>query len=236
MNKPTPAAEAARLTNRSIRSFVVRNGRLTAAQERAIDTLAGHWCLPYTETTIAPQAVFGRTAPLWLEVGFGNADNLLALASRHPDTDFIGVEVHAPGIGQALLGIQEQGLANLRLIQHDAVEVLETMLPEGSLERLLLLFPDPWHKKRHHKRRIVQEDFIRAACRCLASGASLHAATDWPDYAAWMREHLDSVPELQFIGELDPQTDPRIERTETRFERRGQRLGHPVADLLYQRR
>lgn len=232
---PDEAEEPARMTRRSIRSFVIRNGRLTGAQGEALERLLPTFGLPFVETPIDPEAVFGRRASLWLEIGFGNGDALVAMAAARPDVDFIGCEVHAPGVGHALIGIESQGLSNVRIIQHDAMEVLERMLAPASLTRVLLFFPDPWHKKRHHKRRIVQREFLDTVARALATGGVLHCATDWADYATWMLEHLE--PDRRFRNLAGPgRLSPRPAwRTSTRFERRGERLGHEVADLLHER-
>jgi len=238
---PEPADSATesgemRLTRRSIRSFVIRNGRLTGAQGEALERLLPRFGLPFSERAIVPAEVFGRQAPLWLEIGFGNGDALLDMAAARPDVDFLGCEVHAPGVGHALLGVEERGLSNVRVIQHDAMEVLERMLAPAALERVLLFFPDPWHKKRHHKRRIVQQEFLDAVARALAPDGLLHCATDWADYAQWMLEQIE--PDARFANVAGPgQVSPRPAwRTSTRFERRGERLGHEVADLLYTRR
>jgi len=170
-----------------------------------------------------------------MEIGFGNGDALLDMASRYPEVNLLGVEVHSPGIGRALMGIEARGLRNVRLIQHDAVEVLQTMLAPRSLARLLLFFPDPWHKKRHHKRRIVQSDFVELVATRLLQDGLLHCATDWADYASWMLELLNTSE--RFTNESAEQgfvARPAWRMT-TRFERRGKNLGHEVYDLLYTR-
>lgn len=225
-----------RLTSRSIRSFVIRTGRLTAAQASAVERLMPTLGLPYTTTPIDPARVYGRNAPLWLEIGFGNGDALRHMARTYPHVNFLGVEVHTPGIGHLLLGLEEEGLTNVRIVQHDAMEVLEHMLAVAAVARVLLYFPDPWRKKRHFKRRIVQPDFIAAVERVLEDGGLLHCATDWADYAEWMVEHLNAAACLE---NLSPDGDyvARPEwRAHTRFERRGERLGHDVRDLLLRRR
>ena len=230
------APEAARLTRRSIRSFVIRNGRLTGAQGEALERLLPRFGLPFVEEPLEPEAVFGRRAPLHLEIGFGNGDALVDMAGARPDVDFIGCEVHAPGVGHALIALEERGLENVRIVQHDAMEVLERMLAPAALDRVLLFFPDPWHKKRHHKRRIVQREFLDAVARALAPGGLLHCATDWADYATWMLEHIEPDTRFENVAGAG-RTSPRPAwRTSTRFERRGERLGHEVADLLYTRR
>jgi tRNA (guanine-N7-)-methyltransferase len=220
---------------RGIRSFVVRAGRMTAAQERAWLEL---WPRYGVETGAMPldlAAVFGRRAPLTLEIGFGNGESLLALAAAHPDRDYLGLEVHRPGVGHLMLRAAELGLTNLRAVCRDAVEVLEQCIPAGSLDEVLLYFPDPWPKKRHHKRRIVQPDFVALVASRLRLGGVLRMATDWEPYASQMLEvasgcaHLcNDSPEGHFV--------PRpASRPVTRFERRGQRLGHGVWDLAFTR-
>jgi len=224
------------LTSRSIRSFVIRNGRLTEAQQEAIDQLLPKYGIPFEDKITDFNQCFGRTADTWIEIGFGNGDALLHMAEQHPEVNIIGCEVHAPGVGHALLGIQARGLSNVRIIQHDAMEVLQRMVGEQALARVLLFFPDPWHKKRHHKRRIVQDEFVKTVSSRLRSGGYLHCATDVSDYADWMLEHLQPAEQL-----INESTDQRFVeqpswRINTRFERRGQRLGHDVFDLLYRRR
>jgi tRNA (guanine-N7-)-methyltransferase len=208
----------AALKRREIRSFVVRGGRLTSAQQRALDE---YWPLYGVDAGNDPldlAALFGRDAPRTLEIGFGNGDNLALLAAAHPDTDFIGAEVHPPGVGHLLLKAAAAQLRNLRIVQHDAVELLRDRIAPGSLDSILVLFPDPWHKKRHHKRRLVNRAFAELACSRLRTGGTLQLATDWTPYAEWMLEELATVP-----GRA------------TRFEQRGERLGHAVHDLCYQR-
>jgi len=213
----------------------VRNGRMTPAQSDAIERLSGEFVLPYQTSLINLTEVFGNDAPVCLEIGFGNGDALLQMAKSEPDWNFLGVEVHSPGIGHALLGIEADSLSNVRLIQHDALEVLEEMIGDARLARVLLFFPDPWHKKRHHKRRIVQQDFQDAVARTLAADGILHCATDWAEYATWMHERLDS--DERYVNQAGPgEASPRPDwRPVTRFERRGTRLGHEVADLIYRR-
>lgn len=222
-----------RLTSRSIRSFVVRNGRTTAAQTDALKRLLPKFGLPYSDSATNLAKAFGRDAPVWLEIGFGNGDVLVSMGSNNPDINVLGAEVHESGIGHALIGVEQHSLSNVRLIQHDAMEILENMLPPASLDKVLLLFPDPWHKKRHHKRRIVQEDFLNAVARTLKPGGILHCATDWAEYGDWMIERLEK--DARFSNCAGPaQGSPRPEwRPVTRFEKRGHRLGHSVIDLLY---
>lgn len=221
-------------TRRPIRSFVLRGGRITRAQRRALDELLARWGLPFVLAPLDLDAAFGRRAPRVLEIGFGNGATLVELAARSPQVDFIGVEVHPPGVGHCLLGIEAQGLTNVRLIAHDAVEVFEAQLPPGSLDEVLLYFPDPWPKKRHHKRRIVQPAFAGLVASRLKPGGVFRLATDWEPYAEWMLEILNAV--LQFANAAPGNRFvERSDRGTTRFETRGRRLGHRVFDLEYRR-
>jgi len=232
----TTIEEHGRLTSRSIRSFVIRNGRLTKAQAHAIDTLLPEFGIAFQSQPLQVDTVFKRGGPLCVEIGFGNGDALLDMASAQPETNFIGIEVHEPGVGHALMGIETRQLSNVRVIQHDAMEVLEQMIPDASLDRVLLYFPDPWRKKRHFKRRIVQKEFVELVADKLTRNGVLHCATDWEDYASWMVEKLDACS--RFVNQANTgHFSPRPAwRTKTRFEQRGERLGHQVFDLLYCRR
>ena len=216
--------------NRPIRSYVLRQGRTTPAQKRALDALLPVYGLTFDPKPISPSHVFGRMAPLVLEIGSGMGETTAAIAQAHPEADFIAVEVHGPGVGSLLNRIDSLQLRNLRVIRHDAVEVLEKMICDASLAAIHLFFPDPWPKKRHHKRRLVQAGFAALAARKLAPGATLHAATDWPDYA----EHMDQV----FYREplLEKAATGLVPRPATKFEARGKRLGHPIRDLYWRRR
>jgi len=179
--------------------------------------------------------VFGRHAPRTLEIGFGNGDNLAELAARHPERDYFGVEVHEPGVGHLLLRIEREGLENIRIARHDAVEVVNQWLPPGVLDEALIFFPDPWHKKRHHKRRLVKPAFLAQLARVMAPGARLHLATDWAPYAEQMLELCEASPDFENTlagGGYAPRPETR---PVTKFERRGLRLGHQVFDLLYRR-
>jgi len=219
---------------RPIRSYVLRQGRTTAAQQRAVEALYPKYGVPYAQALIDARALFGREAPLVVEIGSGMGETTLEIAKADPATDFIAIEVHAPGIGSLLRGIEAAGLTNLRVIRHDALDVLENMIADGSLAGIHLFFPDPWPKKRHHKRRIVQPAFAALAARKLAPGALLHAATDWPDYAEQILAVLSAEPLLENTA---AGYAPRPERRpRTKFETRGERLGHPVKDLVFRRR
>jgi tRNA (guanine-N7-)-methyltransferase len=224
---------------RRIRSFVVRAGRMTDAQRLALDTLWPRFGLDAPAAGAAPldlSQCFGREAPRTLEIGFGNGETLAALAMAHPERDYLGIEVHRPGAGHLLRLAEQHALANLRVWCADAVEVLEHGLAPGSLDEVLILFADPWHKKRHHKRRLIQAAFVDLLASRLRSGGRLHLATDWEPYAQQMLEVLNAS--AAFANEsADGGFVPRPAwRTLTRFERRGERLGHGVWDLTYRRR
>ena len=216
--------------NRPIRSYVLRQGRTTPAQQRALVELLPKYGLPFAGDLLSFREIFKRTAPVVVEIGSGMGETTAAVAKARPDADFIAIEVHGPGVGSLLNKISKEELSNLRVIRHDAVEVLERMIPDASLAALHLYFPDPWPKKRHHKRRLVQPGFARLAARKLAPGGVLHAATDWPDYA----EHM----QLVFSGEelLEKSGQGFAQRPATKFETRGRRLGHPIRDLYFRRR
>jgi tRNA (guanine-N7-)-methyltransferase len=220
---------------RQIRSYVVRGGRLTDAQQRALDEYWPRYGLEYGDGMLDLPQLFGRDAPRTLEIGFGNGDNLAQLAANHPERDFIGVEVHPPGVGHLLLKAAEAGLGNLRIVQHDAMELLRDSLPPASLDSILVLFPDPWHKKRHHKRRLVSRAFAELALSRLRPGGTLQLATDWTPYAEWMLEILETVPGLRNRSAAGGYMPRDPDRSTTRFELRGQRLGHDVHDLCYER-
>jgi tRNA (guanine-N7-)-methyltransferase len=213
---------------------VLRAGRITQAQKRALAELLPRYGIPYAPAVLDLDRVFGRAAPRVLEIGFGNGDTLVELASSFPDRDFIGVEVHPPGIGHCLLAVESLGLANLRVVAHDAVEVLAHMIPPASLDEVLVYFPDPWPKKRHHKRRIVQPEFASLVASRLRPGGRFRLATDWEPYAAWMLEVLNASPDFTNAAP-DGGCVERPERGATRFERRGRRLGHRVYDLDFVR-
>lgn len=221
-------------TERSIRSYVLRQGRVSNAQRRAHDTLMPVYGLPYAARPIDFEQVFGRQAARVLEIGCGMGETTVTIAAAHPESDYIGIEVHTPGVGSLLKAIDEAGLRNVRVIQHDAVEVLHHMIPPQSLNGLHIYFPDPWPKKRHHKRRLIQPAFITLAASRLAPGGYLHTATDWEEYAEQMLAVLTAEPLLQNTAEGYA---PRPAwRPETKFEARGLRLGHSVRDLLFRKR
>ena len=221
-------------SERRIRSFVTRAGRLSPAQARALDTLGPQFCLPYGKVPLDFSAAFGRAAPTVLEIGFGMGGTTAAIAAAMPDRNFLGVEVHTPGVGSLLKLIGEQQLANLRLIQHDAVEVVNHMIAPRSLAGVHVFFPDPWHKARHNKRRLVQPAFVALLASRLAPGGYLHCATDWEDYAVQMLEVLGAEPSLENTA-AGYASRPAY-RPVTKFENRGIKLGHGVWDLVFRLR
>ncbi|MBS1186166.1 MAG: trmB [Burkholderiaceae bacterium] len=220
--------------DRRIRSFVTRAGRLSGAQERAIAELGPRFCLPYAKETLDFEQAFGRQAPTVLEIGFGMGETTATIAAGMPQTNFVGVEVHTPGVGSLLKLIGEQNLHNLRLIQHDAFEVVTHMIAPESLAGVHVFFPDPWHKARHNKRRLIQSPFVALLASRIAPGGYLHCATDWQDYAEQMLAVLSAEPALQNTAQ---DYAPRPEyRPVTKFEKRGLRLGHGVWDLVFSKR
>jgi len=221
---------------RSVRSFVLRGGRITEAQQRALDLLWPRFGIDYEPAFLDLDAVFGRPAPRSMEIGFGNGENLAALAAAHPQRNYLGIEVHRPGVGRLLLTLEERGLGHVRLICHDAVEVLQRQIPPDSLDEVLILFPDPWPKKRHHKRRLVQAPFVELVAGRLRPGGVLRFATDWQPYAQSALEVLSASPLLRNLSADGGYVPRPAERQPTRFEKRGERLGHGVWDLAFARR
>lgn len=219
---------------RAIRSFVARAGRMTVAQERAWRELWPRYGLAETDEVLDLDAAFGRVATRTLEIGFGNGESLVALAQAHPDDDFLGIEVHRPGVGHLMLRAESLELRNIRVACRDAVEVLSRQLPDASLDAVLLYFPDPWPKKRHHKRRIVQPAFVALVASKLKPGGRFRLATDWQNYAEQMLAVVGDCAMLE--NEFDAGYAPRPDsRPLTRFESRGQRLGHEVWDLCFRK-
>lgn len=219
--------------HRPIRSFVRRAGRMGSGQQRALAELGPRFVLPYRAQPLDFAATFGRSAPVVLEIGFGMGDATAQVAAALADHDFIGVEVHEAGVGALLRRIGDAGLTNLRIVQHDAVEVLHDMIPPASLAGVHLWFPDPWHKKRHHKRRLVQPGFVARLVPHIAPGGYLHCATDWQPYAAQMLDVLGAEPAL--ANTAAGYAERPVWRPLTKFEQRGLRLGHGVWDLLFTR-
>ncbi len=208
---------------------------MTASQARALARLLPRWGVADGEGALDLDALFGRSAPRTLEIGFGNGESLAQMAAAAPEQDFLGIEVHRPGVGHLLLEIERRGLTNVRVMCGDAVEILETRIPEGALDRVLLFFPDPWPKKRHHKRRILQPPFIGRVARCLRPGGRFHMATDWEDYARQMLDTMEAAPGFRNSAGPGRFAPGPGDRPETKFERRGRRLGHGVWDLVYER-
>jgi tRNA (guanine-N7-)-methyltransferase len=233
-NAPEATPSSAPAFPRRIRSFVTRAGRVSTGQRRAMDELGPRFVVPYAPAAADWDALFGRHAPRVLEIGFGMGATTAEIAAARPGDDFIGVEVHEPGVGALLKLMGEQQLTNIRIIQHDAVEVLEQMIAPGSLDGVHIFFPDPWHKARHHKRRLIQPPFVALLASRLKPGAYLHCATDWQNYAEQMLEVLGADPSLDNTADgYAPRPDYR---PVTKFERRGLRLGHGVWDLVFKRR
>ena len=232
--KPSPSPPAAPASRRPVRSFVVRGGRIGSGQQRALVELGPRYVEPYRAEPVDFGTIFGRNAPTVLEIGFGMGGATVQIALARPDANFIGVEVHTPGVGALLKRIGELGLANLRIVQHDAVEVLEHMIAPASLAGVHVFFPDPWHKKRHHKRRLIQAPFVALLAGRLAPGGYVHCATDWQPYAEQMLAVLGAEP---LLANTVAGYAPRPEhRPPTKFEQRGLRLGHGVWDLVFVRR
>jgi tRNA (guanine-N7-)-methyltransferase len=220
---------------RRIRSFVRREGRLTPGQQHAMDQLFPRFGLEAGEVRLDLDAIFGRTAPRILEIGFGNGETLAEIAYNHPDNDYLGIEVHRPGVGHLLMKIEERGLTNLRVMSEDAVEILEKQIPDNSLDALYLFFPDPWHKKKHHKRRQVQAAWAQLVRRKLKTGGRLHMATDWENYAQHMLAVLNAAEGFRNTSATGDYVIKPDYRPETKFERRGLRLGHGVWDLVFEK-
>lgn len=228
----------AELKNRPIRSFVLRQGRLTKGQERALQTAWPIFGIDYMPKILDLNAQFKREVSLKiLEIGFGMGETTAKIAQTLPDSDFLAVEVHTPGVGSLLKQIEEQHIDNIRIIQHDVVEVLATMIAESSLDGVHIFFPDPWHKKRHNKRRLIQSEFIKNLGAKLKVGAYLHVATDWQPYAEWMLEVLNAEPQLQNTAKAQSgYAEKPSYRPLTKFENRGIQLGHGVWDMVFLKR
>jgi tRNA (guanine-N7-)-methyltransferase len=222
------------LSKRHIRSFVLRQGRVTPAQQRACDTLLPRFGIPYAARQLDLAQAFGRNAPKILEIGFGMGDSTATIALAHPENDYLALEVHTPGVGNLLKLIDAQHIANIRIIRHDAVEVLRDMLGEATLDGVHIFFPDPWHKARHNKRRLIQAPFIAQLVQKLKPGGYIHVATDWQDYAEQVLAVLGAAPLLENTAS-DYASRPAY-RPFTKFEQRGISLGHGVWDLVFRRR
>ena len=230
---PADASPAA-APRRPVRSYVLRGGRLGSGQQRALAALAPRYVLPWAPTPIDPAAVYGRRAPLVVEIGFGMGAATAQIAAAQPERDFLGIEVHEAGVGALLERVDEQGLDNLRIVRHDAVPVLQQMIAPASLAGVHVYFPDPWPKKRHHKRRLVQPGFVALLATRLTPGGYLHCATDWQPYAEQMLQVLGAEPLL--VNTAAGYAERPAQRPLTKFEARGLALGHGVWDLVFRRR
>ena len=220
---------------RTIRSFVRRAGRITPSQQRALDELWPDYGVEYGDSPVDFDNLFGRTAQTVVEIGFGNGESLVDQAATNPDRNFLGIEVHEPGVGHCLLKAEEADVHNLKIIAHDAIEVLKNQVPPGSLSRVNLYFPDPWPKKRHHKRRIVQPDFVDLIADKLADGGTLNVATDWANYAEHIDEILSQSDRFECIECREHDGDQPFDRPQTKFERRGLRKGHGISDRCFEK-
>jgi len=227
------SAAATERALRPVRSYVLRGGRMGGGQQRALRELAPRFVLPFSAQPLDAAAVFGRRAPLILEIGFGMGDATARIAAATPGVDFLGVEVHPPGVGALLQRIEALALTNLRIVQHDAVEVLAEMIAPQSLAGAVVFFPDPWPKKRHHKRRLIQPPLVALLASRLAPGATLHLATDWEPYAQQMLQVLGAEPAL--VNTANGFAARPAYRPPTRFEQRGERLGHACRDLVFRK-
>lgn len=218
--------------HRPLRSFVIRAGRQTASQKEALEKYWSHYVIDDTTSVQGTEALFGRKAPLVLEIGFGMGDSLAEMAAANPDQNFIGIEVHRPGVGKLLGHIERLGLSNLRIYCHDAVEILARCIADHSLSTVQIFFPDPWHKKKHNKRRLVQPAFIAHLTTKLVPGGTIHLATDWQPYAEHMMEVMSGAAALENTAGAGAYAE-NTGRPETKFERRGHRLDHGVWDLVF---
>ncbi|QBY03177.1 tRNA (guanosine(46)-N7)-methyltransferase TrmB [Thalassotalea sp. HSM 43] len=220
---------------RKVRSYVKREGRLTKGQARALETLWDSMGLNHSDGMLTMSAVFGNDNPVTLEVGFGMGKSLVEMAKNDPERNFIGIEVHRPGVGACLALAEEQGVTNLRVYEHDAIEIIADCIPNGSIDTMQLFFPDPWHKARHHKRRIVKPEFIESIRQLLRVGGVFHMATDWENYAECMLDDMSGAPGFKNLSENGDYVPRPDSRPLTKFENRGQNLGHGVWDLQFEK-
>lgn len=233
MNK-NPSSDSRR--DRPVRSYVLRTGRMTEGQEQALEQVWPRMGLEHQQGLCDFSHIFARdNAPVVFEIGFGMGDSLIEMAKAEPEKNFIGVEVHTPGVGRILASAEREGLENLRVYCHDAVEIIQDCIPDNSLDRIQVYFPDPWHKKKHHKRRIIQSEFVQKLRGKLKLGGVLHLATDWEHYADWMMEVMAAAEGYQNYASQYCFSERPDYRPVTKFERRGERLGHGVWDLLFER-
>lgn len=223
------------LKKRTIRSFVLRTGRMTSGQQRAVDDNWPRWGLQHTDALLDIESVFQRAGPSVLEIGFGMGQSLVEMAHQSPNTNFIGIEVHKPGVGKLFHNMVERDVNNVRVYCHDAVEILRDCISESSLDAVQIFFPDPWHKKKHHKRRLIQAPFVDLLVSRLKPGGTLHLATDWEHYALQMQDVLTANVKLENKYDDDGYAPGPENRPQTKFEKRGERLGHGVWDLVFTR-
>ena len=220
---------------RTVRSYVLRAGRVTEGQKRALEDLWPVYGVKHDKNRLNMETLFGNARAVVMEIGFGNGDATWQMAKARPDQNYLGVEVHQPGVGSLMLKLEEDGLDNVRIASEDAVELLQKWVPDESLDGICIYFPDPWPKKRHHKRRIIQAPFVALMATKLKNGSLLHLATDWEPYAEFMLEVMQAAPDfenLSLSGRFCPKPDWR---PPTKYEKRGERLGHKVADLVFRR-
>ncbi len=222
--------------HRAIKSFVLRQGRLTVAQQNALENHWRAYGIDFSEQLLDYSTLFHNDHEVIVEIGFGNGDSLLQQAINQPQYNFIGIEVHGPGVGHLIHHAKTQGVQNIKIIRHDAIDVLTQQIADNSIQQLQLFFPDPWHKKRHHKRRIIKPAFIELIQKKLKTGGSFHMATDWQHYAEHMLEEMDQAPAFRNTSGTGHYSASKAARCETKFERRGIKLGHGVWDLIYQKR
>ena len=220
------------LSSRSIRTFVLRQGRLTEGQQRSLDLYWDEYGIRIDQQRIDVDACFDTTAPVWMEIGFGNGSALAYMAERNPLVNFLGVEVHLPGVGHALGEIAALDLKNVRVVRYDVLDLIEHYMPPGSIDRILIYFPDPWHKTRHHKRRLVNAGFLDMVSALLKGDALIHFATDWVPYARQVRSVVEAHAQFECLTEADQLSQITSLRPETHFERRGDKLGHQVTDIV----
>lgn len=235
MRDPAPIRSTPSSGHRPVRSYVRREGRLTKAQNKALESLLPQYALPESEAAHDLAAVFGRKAPITLEIGFGNGDALADLALQHSERNFLGIEVHRPGVGHLLQRLEKENISNVRIAPRDAVDVLRNEISDDALDEVLVYFPDPWPKKRHHKRRLIQTEFAMLLCAKLMPGGLLQLATDWADYAEQMRDILNGTPGLENLSDENGFAITPRSRGQTRFEARGIARGNDVYDLAYRR-
>jgi len=232
---PTEKSREDQPEHRTIKSFVLRQGRLTQAQQNALDNLWPEYGIEFTEQPLSFNSLFDNDNEVFVEIGFGNGESLLQQAKNQPQYNFIGIEVHGPGVGHLIHLANQDNIRNIKVIRHDAVDVLKHQITDHSLKQVQLFFPDPWHKKRHHKRRIIKPEFIAQLRKKLKTGGCFHMATDWQHYAEQMLEQMDAAEGFHNISGAGHYSETKAARCETKFERRGLRLGHGVWDLIYEK-